>query len=1145
MKKSIFYFIFIIFLGNFILIEDTSQNLPEYSNSDHIENYQIIGENMTIYGYKYINNIQKYPANIHLVWEYNNKIYLIDYNHQDIFYRIDPTTGDYTEIYNAGYNFINGYLDLVSNSNEKGRLILFESHMHNVRCFDLEYDDDYEWSLGTAIPYDINDLVIYNSNIYLLSCRQDDIMFRGDTDKGFYAIGSGKAYSTSQTPKGITYRDDIDRILIQKYDPYFGSYIFYKTRAWTSIGNQYNTARLYDALYWDGSNVYGLVTSSAIVYKLDPSDYSELASYDISANVTTPVSFCFDGTYWWVADDNDNKIKKFDTSFNYQTGSDVDVSAQDTTLSGLYFDGTYFYLSGADNLKVYRYDSSWNYQSGDDYTYSTTSGDTLEEFTYRWPYFYCHGIYNGNNYYRIIHGNNWADRGSLSTGDGDANDGDCSFMVLISNYAYFLYKHPDNTNLFLYKKNLDTTDAPVQVADLGTNLELPDINLRGITYNENNNVLSFILKDTADSNKNKYCTYDLSSSTFIKHEEYNVSLMLDRNTNTSNDLPYNLEKGFDINNRYVYQISRDKSSLLKIADLTNLKRYNSTTKTWDNIDGTIVAITDTYLFLKRNSGDIELYKFDDIGDHIQNAIITHPQRDYATAVIDYNSYLYPLEEDMFVQIIGTYKGTANQVKFEGLVHKVEERFRFNPVMSHFKRAYLISPAYFDLEWLTPNISSMSGGLDEFLDSLDDDFTYLTKGAYTDTSDFNSNKEIKTDKNNHRFLDEICAFFQKCWYYTPTGSLYAQSSPSSGVTYDENDCVRIEVSKRTNRINAVVVKGAYVNGTQIESTEQKDDALIQKYSKKKLEITISWINDQTDANTMASSLLALLKTDLTYCKILVRDTTNGMLQVGESITFSHTQKGISSDTYIINQVIHNDKTLLTEYIISNDIRYELEDFQEKLDKDLSEQVYQVSEYAKGLVSDAAYDSSWDGSTDTAPSKNAVYDVINDEIKAPPGMIIKCLETSSLTKSLGRSVQDYNVDACVALMSSDQTIPSAAATKVNIDSYEYNPNSMLDSTNHKIIIKTEGLYLVGGNIYFTDVSGANRVLYVRKNGVSLVDSRNSDTTHAGLSCCTVMYLQVNDEIDYYVYQDYGSDRTLKKEKSRFYVVLLYPIKNYKTI
>ena len=73
--------------------------------------------------------------------------------------------------------------------------------------------------------------------------------------------------------------------------------------------------------------------------------------------------------------------------------------------------------------------------------------------------------------------------------------------------------------------------------------------------------------------------------------------MLDRNTDSSNDYFFNLEKGYSLEDLSVYQINREKMNVRKIADLNDMIS-----------DGSIVGITDTFIFIKRDSGNVELWK---------------------------------------------------------------------------------------------------------------------------------------------------------------------------------------------------------------------------------------------------------------------------------------------------------------------------------------------------------------------------------------------------------------------------------------------------------------------------------------------------------------------------------------------------------
>ena len=169
-----------------------------------------------------------------------------------------------------------------------------------------------------------------------------------------------------------------------------------------------------------------------------------------------------------------------------------------------------------------------------------------------------------------------------------------------------------------------------------------------LTY-DGNDILSFVLKRNSDS-KNILFKYSISGNSISTVEDYDVLLMPDRMTDTSNDPPFDLEKGYDPVNRYIYQISQTRGNLWKIDDLTDRVA-----------DGTIVAVTDNYLFLKRSSNDIELWQFVDFENKFIKIDIHKIHGVTSHAILQTDEIL---GSGIFLQV---YKGSETIASFKGFV----------------------------------------------------------------------------------------------------------------------------------------------------------------------------------------------------------------------------------------------------------------------------------------------------------------------------------------------------------------------------------------------------------------------------------------------------------------------------------------------
>lgn len=524
-----------------------------------------------------------------------------------------------------------------------------------------------------------------------------------------------------------------------------------------------------------------------------------------------------------------------------------------------------------------------------------------------------------------------------------------SYMTVISDYAYMLYQTTTN-HVYLYKTQLTAIGSSATLLyDFGANTNLStSYQLRGISY-DGSDVLYFVIKDTTDS-KNYLYTYSIAGDSATKKGEYNVALMLDRNTFGS-QVGFNLEKGFHLTSRYVYQIASSKGNLYQIADLTNVLYTDNSA-----VDGTIVAITDTYLFLKRSSNDIELWKYQDFSSHYFVFDIMMHERDYPTAYMEYDSRRIGIGQGVFVQCIGNVRvkgSTAVDVKFEGYCLKPEQ---MDEEAVYLKNVDLLSPAFFDLQKSIDG-SYTGGDTDGDIDELDDRFDYVTKGTYDDGQAID-NMTIESEKKTYRFLDELAIGDQGTWGIRPKGLLdYVLSADDSGIDYDQSTPIYgVIVSTRVVQYNQVTVKGAYVDGALVQSDPANNQADQDQRGIQGFEVTIAWIQTKAVADAWATAILAMLSTEYTEIQFSVRDATNGFVPPTEQFTIADSNKGVTSAQFWINSLIHHDKTSITEYVVSSAVRWDDEDLAGKLTEDLSDQVGQVAGSVSGNISDIATNTS---------------------------------------------------------------------------------------------------------------------------------------------------------------------------------------------
>ena len=215
----------------------------------------------------------------------------------------------------------------------------------------------------------------------------------------------------------------------------------------------------------------------------------------------------------------------------------------------------------------------------------------------------------------------------------------------------------------------------------------------------------------------------------------------------------------------------------------------------------------------------------------------------------------------------------------------------------------------------------SGRSDEIITSLLSDYcSYITKGTFSvgtamGTITFGGEKKLGT------ILDELTYFENWIWYLTPTGVLYFNNGTvDSLVNLSEADNVHFTKPRRPHEeYNRIKVKGAYVDGVQVESEWQEDLESQQKVGINHRTFTFSFLNTIALCNTAANNLLTRLGKVPIVVNFVHQDATIGFMQPGQTITFEFNRGGIviSSDQFGINEIIYIEQSVGT-YDISDEL-----------------------------------------------------------------------------------------------------------------------------------------------------------------------------------------------------------------------------------
>jgi len=119
----------------------------------------------------------------------------------------------------------------------------------------------------------------------------------------------------------------------------------------------------------------------------------------------------------------------------------------------------------------------------------------------------------------------------------------------------------------------------------------------------------------------------------------------------------------------------------------------------------------------------------------------------------------------------------------------------------------------------------------------------------------------------------------------------------------------------------------------------------------------------------------------------------------------------------------------------------------------------------------------------------------------------------------------------LATSTQTISTGTETKVLLNTETFDNLGEFDSTtNNRFTATTAGYYSVSGSVRYVNIStGYRYYCQFAKNGVVCSSSGISGSSTAGITIpiSDLIYLNINDYLELYTYQDTGSDATVKPD------------------
>ncbi|KKM71440.1 hypothetical protein LCGC14_1430590, partial [marine sediment metagenome] len=260
---------------------------------------------------------------------------------------------------------------------------------------------------------------------------------------------------------------------------------------------------------------------------------------------------------------------------------------------------------------------------------------------------------------------------------------DIGQVVVVGTDAYFLLKWSDeNVELWKYDSSGGTIAQQLNVqTDFGPNANLPPVNQRGLSYDENN-IISFVLD--FGPNANYYHTYSISGDAFTRGSEYDIVLPLNRNTASGA-----MEKAFGVFEYKVYYI--DIGGILTMLDTPNL-------------DASIIAITENFLMTSNGKLYERLESFADITKTINDDFLNRYDLGYPnykkltdiTTEFDYRFVIDNINFNDFAEF--TIDGNKFSLTKDGQWHPFSEVIEFDSTLKDsFDVMFNISNGFLELD----------------------------------------------------------------------------------------------------------------------------------------------------------------------------------------------------------------------------------------------------------------------------------------------------------------------------------------------------------------------------------------------------------------------------------------------------------------
>ena len=240
-----------------------------------------------------------------------------------------------------------------------------------------------------------------------------------------------------------------------------------------------------------------------------------------------------------------------------------------------------------------------------------------------------------------------------------------------------------------------------------------------------------------------------------------------------------------------------------------------------------------------------------------------------------------------------------KIIFEGLVTNFTE----DPMQT----VTLVNPAKKEVKTILPE-GDYTKDADGLISQLIIDYNnYGTAGTLSDGGDLGT-ITLGGVLTEETIFDGCAKFDGFLWYFNPTGQLlYNNGTVDSTVDYTQANVLSgVNISHIHEEYNKIKVRGAYVDGVQVESAWQEDLESQQTIGINERVFLISFLNTVALCNAAAANILTILAKDPLKVKFTIKDAIQGYIQIGETITFEYAASGktVSSDQFIITSATIN-------------------------------------------------------------------------------------------------------------------------------------------------------------------------------------------------------------------------------------------------